>query len=106
MLNGAMTREEVDFIIGEMIGELNASHTYHGGGEVEEEKTQTVGYLGVNWEAEGNYYKIKTIIRGASWDAEVRSPLDMPGVNIKEGDYILAVTGVQTPTAQVPCAVL
>ena len=38
MLNGAMTREEVDFIIGEMIGELNASHTYHGGGDVEEEK--------------------------------------------------------------------
>src|SRR5262249_34865118 len=37
MLAGAMTREEVDFIIGEMIGELNASHTYHGGGDIEEE---------------------------------------------------------------------
>ena len=35
MLEGAITREEVDFIIGEMIGELNASHTYHGGGDVE-----------------------------------------------------------------------
>ena len=102
---GAMTREEVDFIIGEMIGELNASHTYHGGGDVEEEKTQSVGYLGVNWEADGNYYKIKTIIRGAPWDAEVRSPLDMPGVNIKEGDYILAVNGVPLTTAQEPYAV-
>ena len=105
MLNGAMTREEVDFIIGEMIGELNASHTYHGGGDVEEEKNQTVGYLGVNWEADGNYYKIKTIIHGASWDAEVRSPLDMPGVNIKDGDYILAVNGVPLTTAQEPYAV-
>ena len=105
MLNGAMTREEVDFIIGEMIGELNASHTYHGGGDVEEEKTQSVGYLGVDWGADGDHYKIKIIIRGAPWDAEARSPLDMPGINIKEGDYILAVNGVPLTTTQEPYAV-
>lgn len=104
MLNGAITREEVDFILGEMIGELNASHTYHGGGDVEEEKTQSVGYLGVNWKADGNYYKIDKIIRGAAWDAEARSPLDMPGISIKEGDYILAVNGVPLTTAQEPFA--
>jgi len=105
MLNSAMTREEVDFIIGEMIGELNASHTYHGGGDVEEEKNQPVGYLGVNWEADGQYYKIKKIIRGAEWDGEVRSSLDMPGVDIKEGSFILAVNGVSLTTAQEPYAV-
>lgn len=104
MLNGAMTREEVDFIIGEMIGELNASHTYHGGGDMEVAKTKAVGYLGVDWQADGDYYKIKKIIRGAPWDAEVRSSLDMPGVNIKEGDYILAVNGVPLTTAQEPYA--
>jgi tricorn protease len=100
MLSGAMTREEADFIIGELIGELNASHTYHGGGDVERPKNKSVGYLGVDWQADGDYYKIKKIIRGAAWDAEVRSSLDMPGVNIKEGDYILAVNGVPLTTAQ------
>jgi tricorn protease len=105
MLAGAMTREEVDFVIGEMIGELSASHTYHGGGDVEEAKRVNVGYLGVNWEAEGNYYKIKKIIHGASWDAEVRSSLDAPGIDIHEGDYILAVNGVPLTTAQEPYAV-
>ena len=104
MLNGAMTREEVDFIIGEMIGELNASHTYHGGGDIEAPKTKAVGYLGVDWQADGDYYKIKKIIRGAAWDAEARSSLDVPGVNIKEGDYILAVNGVPLTTAQEPFA--
>ena len=68
-------------------------------------KTKSVGYLGVNWEADGDYYKIKNIIRGASWDAEARSPLDMPGVNIKEGDYILAVNGFRLQLAQEPYAV-
>ena len=102
MLNGAMTREEADFVIGELIGELNASHTYHGGGDMEITKTKAVGYLGVDWQAEGDYYKIKTIIRGAPWDAEVRSSLDAPGVNIKEGDYILAVNGIPLTSAQEP----
>jgi tricorn protease len=102
MLDGAMTREEADFIIGELIGELNASHTYHGGGDVEIPKNKSVGYLGVDWQAEGDYYKIKKIIRGAPWDAEARSSLDKPGVTIKEGDYILAVNGIPLTTGQEP----
>lgn len=102
MLDGALTREEADFIIGEMIGELNASHTYRGGGDVEKTKTQNVGYLGVDWQADGNHYKLKKILRGASWDAEVRSPFDMSGLNIKEGDYILAVNGIPLTTATDP----
>lgn len=105
MLAGAMTREEVDFIIGEMIGELSSSHTYHGGGDIEETKNENVGYLGVDWEADGNYYKIKKIIHGAQWDAEAHSSLDAPGINIHEGDYILAVNGVPLTTAQEPYAV-
>src|SRR4030095_8277911 len=104
MLDGALTREEADFILGGMIGELNGSHTYQGGGDVEKTKTQTVGYLGVDWQADGDFYKIKKIIRGSAWDAEVRSPFDMSGVDIKEGDYILAVNGVALTTANDPYA--
>ncbi|MEP6846178.1 MAG: PDZ domain-containing protein, partial [Panacibacter sp.] len=104
MINSAMTREEVDFIIGEMIGELNASHTYHGGGDIEREKNQSCGYLGVDWQADGNYYKIKKILKPAAWDAEVHSALDVSGLGIKEGDYILAVNGVPLTTTQEPYA--
>src|SRR5262249_26250425 len=82
--------------------ELNASHTYHGGGDMESSKNKSVGYLGVDWQAEGEYYKIKKIIRVAAWDAEARSALDMPGVTIKEGDYILAVNGVPITTGHEP----
>ncbi|MBS1565347.1 MAG: PD40 domain-containing protein, partial [Bacteroidetes bacterium] len=104
MLKSAMTREDVNFIIGEMIGELNASHTYNGGGDEEDSKSKSVGYLGVNYEAEGNYYKIKQVLHGAPWDAEARSPLALPGVAIKEGDYLLAVNGIALTTAQDPFA--
>jgi len=104
MLKSVMTREDVNFILGEMIGELNSSHTYNGGGDEENAKSKSVGYLGVNYEAEGDYYKIKQILRGAPWDAEVRSPLDLPGVDIKEGNYLLAVNGIPLTTASDPFA--
>jgi tricorn protease len=102
MLNGAMTREEANFVIGEMIGELNASHTYQGGGDTEAGRAKPVGYLGVDWQADGEFYKIRKIVRGASWDAEARSSLDVGGVNVKEGDYILAVNGIPLTTAMEP----
>ncbi|HEV9036240.1 MAG TPA: PDZ domain-containing protein [Puia sp.] len=102
LVDDAATREEVDFLIGEMIGELSSSHTYHGGGALETTKQAQVGYLGVDWIAAGDYYKIGKIIRGAAWDAEARSPLDQPGVNIKEGDYILSVNGIPLTTKTDP----
>lgn len=104
MLDGAMTREEADYVIGEMIGELNASHTYHGGGDMERSRRQSVGYLGVDWEADGDYYRIKKIIRGAVWDREVPAPLDGTGKVIGEGMYILAVNGTPLTTATEPYA--
>ena len=104
MLEGAMTREEVNVLLGEMIGELNASHTYKSGGDEELGKTSTVGYLGVDWQAEGSFYKIKKIIHPAPWDAEVHSPLDISGTDIKEGNYILAVNGIPLNTTEEPYA--
>jgi tricorn protease len=98
MLEGARSREEVNFVLGEMIGELNASHTYRNGGNEERPAIKNVGYLGINWTADGEYYKVGKIIRGAAWDAEARSPLDMPGIDIKEGNYILAVNGIPLST--------
>lgn len=106
MLAGALTREEVNFVLGEMIGELNASHTYRGGGDEENSRQLAVGYLGIDWQAEGQFYKVKKIIRGAAWDAEARSPLDQPGIDIKEGNYILAINGVALTTGLEPHAAM
>ncbi|NND31649.1 MAG: peptidase S41, partial [Saprospiraceae bacterium] len=94
LLDHAMNRDDVNFIIGELIAELNASHTYRGGGDQEDAEEKSVGYLGVDWAVDQGHFKVEKIIRGGDWDNEVRSPLDMPGVNVKKGDFILAVNGV------------
>ncbi len=93
LIDNCITRWDVNFVLGELIAELNASHTYRGGGDTEEAPTKNVGYLGIDWGISNGTFKIKKIINGAPWDSEVRSPLLMPGLKVKEGDYILAVNG-------------
>lgn len=104
LLESAITREDVNYLIGEMIGELNASHTYQGGGDLENTRRSNVGYLGINWQPDGKYYKVGKILHGGKWDAEVYSPLDYSGINIPEGSYILAVNGMPITTDKEPFA--
>ena len=94
LIDYAMDRNDVNYILGELIGELNASHTYRGGGDQENAEREAVGYLGIDWAQDGGVYKVGRIVRGADWDNEVRSPLDEPGLGIDEGHYILAVNGI------------
>jgi len=93
LVNQAGSRRDVNLIIGDLIAELNASHTYISGGDVASASSINVGYLGANFVVDGKAYKIQKIINGAPWDVEVPSPLTKPGININEGDYILAING-------------
>lgn len=94
LIPDCVNRADINYLIGEMIGELNASHAYRGGGDGETPKNRAVGYLGIDWTKKDGHFAVGKIIRGAPWDNEVRSPLDEPGINIGEGDYILAVNGI------------
>jgi tricorn protease len=104
LLNDAVTRWDVNFVLGEFIAELNASHTYRGGGDEERPASRSVGMLGVDWEIANSAWRIKRIVRGGPWDAAVRSPFDEPGVNVKEGEYVLAVNGTPLDTKADPWA--
>jgi tricorn protease len=104
ILEGAVTRWDVNAVLGEFIAELNASHTYNGGGDEQEPQSRGTGMLGVDWELSNGAYRIRRIVRGGPWDADVRSPLAEPGLDVKEGDYVLAVNGVPVDPARDPWA--
>ncbi len=101
-----VTRSDVNYVLGELIGELNSSHTYRGGGDTEKPPKRSVGLLGCDYALENGAYRIATIYEGASWDTESRSPLKDPGVNVKEGEYLLAVNGTPVDTHKDPWAAL
>ena len=104
LIDHAMTRSDVNYILGELIAEISSSHTYRSGGDIETPKERGVGYLGIDWELGEGAYRIQKIVKGAPWDNLVRSPLDQPGLNVKDGDYILAVNGVPIDAEKDPYA--
>jgi tricorn protease len=90
------TREDLNFLIGEMIGELNIGHTYVYGGDSKNPQRISTGFLGVDftYDSPKSYPRIGRIIPGEPWNDAALSPLETPGCPIKEGDYILAIDGV------------
>jgi len=104
LLPAVSDRYSLTYILGEMIGELSNSHTYVGGGDYPDLHPVNVGLLGVDYELDesSGRYRIKKIYPGENWNAELRSPLTEPGINVKEGDYLLAVNGQQLRAPQDP----
>ncbi|MBI3845364.1 MAG: PD40 domain-containing protein [Planctomycetes bacterium] len=104
MLADCASREDVDFVIGEMISELNVGHAYVRPGPGEVEPTVTVGMLGADFELRDGAYRIAHILGGAGYDADAHGPLAQPGLGVKEGDYLLAVNGVDVDVKKDPWA--
>jgi tricorn protease len=103
LIDDAVTRWDVNFVIGEFIAELSSSHTYRGGGDAESAPSRGVGMLGADFRLENGAFRIARIVRPGPWD-DTRSPLDAPGVNVSVGDYLLAVNGIPLDTSKEPFA--
>ena len=104
MLDGCVSREDVSFVLGEVIAELNVGHTYYSGGDTEQQPRRNVGLLGVDWELDSGAYRVARIYAGADWDVDARNPLHASGVEFGEGDYLLAVNGVPVDVTRDPWA--
>lgn len=90
-------RADLDYILGEMGGELSAGHFYVNWGDMPRPKRIDGGLLGAEFERhESGYYRVERIFPGENWHLDFRSPLTMPGVDVEEGDFILAVNGRST----------
>jgi tricorn protease len=96
LMTHASCRQDVEFLVGELIGELNTSHTYvYGGDRRRAAERVDVGMLGADYEvdAASNRYRIARILRVPDWTREVLPPLVRPGLRVAEGNYILEVNG-------------
>jgi tricorn protease len=95
-------RNDLTYLIGELIGELNNGHAYVAGGERPETPRIKLGLLGaeVSRDAATRAYRIDRILPGENWEDDTKSPLTAIGLNVKAGDYILAING--TPVASLP----
>ncbi|MCA0931742.1 PDZ domain-containing protein [Lutimonas saemankumensis] len=104
LIKDARSRWDVSFLQSNLLSELSAGHTYTFGGDNQNVESVNTGFLGIDWSLDTKGYRIKRIVKPASWDAENRSPFDRPGVKVSEGDYIHSVNGMSLPLNKDPYA--
>lgn len=86
-------REDLNTLLVEMAGEMGVGHNYIGGGKLYDNSAAAPGLLGADIATENGRYRIKRIFTGEQWNPFVAAPLAAPGVDVNEGDYIIAING-------------
>jgi tricorn protease len=88
-------RSDLNYVIGEMIAELNVGHAYNSGGDWEAPPRPKVALLGAEFTIDpaAGRFKIAAILKGQNEEPLYRSPLTEVGVDVREGDYVLAIDG-------------
>jgi tricorn protease len=90
-LAGIASRDELTYLFNEMLGELTVGHMFVRGGDRPEVKKVKGGLLGADYTIENGRYRIARVFSGENWNPDLQAPLTQPGVNVKIGEYILAV---------------
>jgi tricorn protease len=96
LVPSASCRQDIRYLVGELIGELNTSHTYvYAGDRRRRAESVNVGMLGVDWEVDesAGRYRFRKIYHVPDWTREIVPPLLRPGVDVREGDYLIGVNG-------------
>ena len=94
-------RADLNYILGELLGELATSHAYVGGGDMPKVPKVGVGVLGVDWAVDASgYYRLARIHRDRDWNSDVPAPLGEPGLGVRDGDLLLAVNGREVRSPQ------
>jgi tricorn protease len=92
-LRNVSSREDLTYLFQEMLGNMTVSHMGTGGGDTPEVKRVQTGLLGADYEVAGGRYRFSRVYNGENWNPQLRAPLTQPGVNVKAGEYLLAVNG-------------
>ncbi|HXX21769.1 MAG TPA: PDZ domain-containing protein [Terriglobia bacterium] len=99
-LGGISSREDLNYLFEEMLGDITIGHMFVGGGDIPEPKRVRAGLLGADYQIENGRYRFSRVYSGENWNPRLRAPLTQPGVNVIAGEYLLAVNGrdLRAPT--------
>lgn len=86
-------RTDLNYVVDILSGEVAIGHSYVNGGDMPDVDRVPVGLLGCDFAIANDHYQFSKIFTGESWNPNVQSPLQQPGMEVAEGDYLLAVNG-------------
>jgi tricorn protease len=89
------SREDLNYLFREMLSYMSVGHMFVRGGAEPDVPKVTVGLLGADYKIENGRYRFDKVYQGENWNPDLHAPLTQPGVNVKAGEYLLAVNGRQ-----------
>jgi len=92
-LNAVVHRDDLNYLFREMLNQISVGHMFIGGGDIPSPNRVSGGLLGADYVTEQNRYRISRVYNGENWNPNLRAPLTEPGVNVKAGEFLLAVNG-------------
>jgi tricorn protease len=92
-LDYVASRDDLNYLFREMLSYMSVGHMYVRGGAQPEIPTIKVGLLGADYKIENGRYRFAHVYDGENWNPNLHAPLTEPGVEVKEGEYLLAVNG-------------
>lgn len=87
-------RTDLNYVVDILGGEIAVGHSYTSGGNFPKLDEVPIGLLGADLEEVNGFYRIKKIYTGENWNPGLQAPLSAPGIDVKEGDYLLEVNGI------------
>ncbi len=95
-------RADLNYVLDQMNGELSVGHSFVGGGDYPTTESNKVGLLGADFSSEKGYWKIERIYTTESWNPELSSPLQEPGLKVAEGNFLVGVNGKELKSTDDP----
>jgi tricorn protease len=92
-LDNISSRDDLNYLFEEMLGEMTIGHMSVRGGDRPEPRKIKGGLLGADYKMENGRYRFARVYNGENWNPKLRAPLTQPGVNVRAGEYLLAVNG-------------
>ena len=92
-LPGLSSRDDLNFLFREMLSYMSVGHMFVIGGAEPDTPHVSVGLLGADYTVENGRYRFSKVFNGENWNPQLQAPLTQPGVNVKAGEYLLAVNG-------------
>jgi tricorn protease len=92
-LDNLASRDDLNYLFEEMLGELSTGHVFVRGGDTPDVRRVPGGLLGADYDTDRGRYRFARVFNGENWNPNLRAPLTQPGVNVRAGEYLLAVRG-------------